>query len=137
MPLVWNMPKAQNKMHEKLKFRFMYSYTYHIGKKCRHQHDTCRRANFVQSLFLCRFRGYLVRYNVGIWRTIHLYEWPHDSFEQFSLPESLKIIIKLVYPEIHTLLPDVHPCLHNVWSDSLHVRVRSIPPLRDSDMDVL
>ena len=33
------MPKAQNKMHGKLKFRFMHGYTYHIGKKCRHQHD--------------------------------------------------------------------------------------------------
>ena len=78
----------------------MYGYTYHIGKKCRHQHVTYRRSNYSYNHCFCgRFRRYLVRHNVGIWLAIHLYEWPHDSFGQFSLPEFLKIIIKLVYPD--------------------------------------
>ena len=53
MPLVWGTPKAQNKMHGKLKFRFMHGYTYHIGKKCRHQHDTYRRSNYSYNHCFC------------------------------------------------------------------------------------
>ena len=68
---------------------------------------------FVQSLFLCRFGRYLVRHNVGIRRAIHLYEWPHDSFGRFSLPEFLKIIIELVYPDkfIHCCQMRVLVCI--------------------------
>ena len=87
-------------MHGKLKFRFMHGHTHHIGKKCRHQHDTYRRSNYPYDHCFCAGSdGYLVRYNVGIRLAIHLYEWPHDSFGLFSLPEFLKIIIKFVYPD--------------------------------------
>ena len=148
----------------------MHGYTYHIGKKCRHQHDTYRRSNYSYNhWFLCRFRRYLVRYNTWIWRTAHLYEWfslpymiiiklvfgrfsltygmIHCQYLNFlimsrsakNLSTSLEIIIKLVYPDkfIHCCQMCILVCIKvYVWNDSLHVRVRSILPLRDSDMDV-
>ena len=51
--------------------------------------------HYLDLYFIPDFRRYLMRYNV---RT--------DSFGRFSLPEFLKIIVKLVHPD-HTLLPDL------------------------------
>ncbi len=48
-----NIPKTQSKMYGKLKFRFMYGYTYHIRKKYKHQHDTYRKSNYSYNHCFC------------------------------------------------------------------------------------
>ena len=77
----------------------MHGYTYHIEKNAGTNMIRTEDQTIRTIIFLCRFRRYLVRHNVGIRLAIHLYEWPHDSFGRFSLPEFLKIIIELVCPD--------------------------------------
>ena len=77
----------------------MHGRAYHTGKKCRHQHDACRRSNYSYNHCFCAGSDDTWCDTMSGFGGPSIYEWPHDSFGRFSLPEFLKIIIKLVYPD--------------------------------------